>query len=516
MVRPVDDFEDDGFDEDDDDRRPLSVAEIDLEYERLTSSWSPLEKFAAQIGIVESLTVVRKDLHSTALGKYDVTREVARGGMGVVFEAVDRELGRTVALKLWYEPTGAPDEKIRREAMNLARLSHPNVVVVHEVDRVEDLFYMAMEFVRGRDLRERLARPMPWRDATRLFVEAGQGLAAAHEAGLVHGDFKPENILVGDDGRVRVADFGVARAMETDASDHDREPRPADRPASESPIGGTPAYMAPERLSGQRGDARSDQFSFCVALWEAIFGERPFSGRTELALWAAITEGEPVVGAAVAGISARLVAALRRGLSPQAVSRFPSMPVLLAELAECLAEPERERQRQRVKTTVVVSTIAGLLLGTTITALIAAYALPQVQPVSKMSQREVLESAPPFATVNEVTAAFSEWQATEPDSPSLGFAERGTELAGAMRRSAEVFAKAGDRSGAASTLMLSKVVLHYSTRHYGALGLVAAEHDARRQEIAALRAIDGLTDSDHSQEIASLEVEQSILEQGDR
>ncbi|PRQ02744.1 Serine/threonine-protein kinase PK-1 [Enhygromyxa salina] len=517
----VGDAPEDEFDEDEDDRKRLTVEELDAEHERLTASWSPLDRFAARVGIVESLSAVGTDRHSTALGKYDVAREVARGGMGVVFEALDRELDRTVALKLWYEPTGAPDEKIRREAMNLARLNHPNVVVVHEVDRVDDLFYMAMEFVQGSDLRARLAEPFEWREAVGLFIEAGRGLAAAHEAGLVHGDFKPENVLVGDDGRVRVADFGVARALWTDGGDRGRDARPADRPSSDSPVGGTPAYMAPERLADQRGDPRSDQFSFCVALWEVIFGQRPFVGQTDLALWLAITEGQPDTPADVSGIPERLVAALRRGLASRPAERFPGMGELLDELGDCLREPERELRRRKARIMVVTSVCVGLAIGATVMGLATRYVDldPETVAAKGSSQRGLgVEDSepPPFASSDEVIAAFSEWQAMEPDDPSLEFTERGVALAADMERSAVAFMKAGDRPSAASTLMLTKIIFHYASRHYAGLGLVEAEFKVRSREIAALRIIDELTGGSHSAEIATLEAEQAELEKAGR
>src|SRR5262249_53555141 len=189
--------------------------------------------------------------------------------MGVVSAARAPELDRTVAVKI-LRSTGdvgaAGEERLRREGQTMARLAHANVIRVYDGGVAHGRAWVAMELVAGGPLPSWLER-RPSRPAgvVGAFCEAGRGLAAAHDAGLVHLDFKPANVLVGDDGRVLVTDFGVARTVD-DAS----EPR-TDRAA------GTPAYMAPEQLRGDTVDARADQFSFCVALWRALFGAAPYS-----------------------------------------------------------------------------------------------------------------------------------------------------------------------------------------------------------------------------------------------
>ncbi|MFP2907424.1 serine/threonine-protein kinase, partial [Pyxidicoccus sp. 3LFB2] len=187
-----------------------------------------------------------------------------------------------------------------REAQAQARLSHPNVVTVHDVGLDGDTVFLAMELLRGGTLRHWLEEtPRPWREVLARFIHAGRGLAAAHAVGLVHRDFKPDNVLLGDDGQVRVADFGLARAGPALAPPEawTREASLPEAPPTggHTPTGtrlGTPGYMSPEQWRGQHADSRSDQFSFCVALYEALFGQRPFAGDTPQERERAVREGQ--------------------------------------------------------------------------------------------------------------------------------------------------------------------------------------------------------------------------------
>jgi tetratricopeptide (TPR) repeat protein/tRNA A-37 threonylcarbamoyl transferase component Bud32 len=271
------------------------------------------------------------------IGRFTVLRQLGAGGMGVVYAAYDDRLDRKVALKLLHRHHGAATESRRllREAQALARLSHPNVVGVHDVGVWEDRVFVAMEFVHGQTAAAwRAAAPRRWREVVDVYLQAGRGLAAAHAVGLVHGDFKPENVLVGADGRVRVLDFGLARTDLTEAH-CDPDPELAARSLRLSVSGalaGTPAYMAPEQLAGARPDARSDQFAFCVALFEALVGRRPFAGADLRELTLALAAGPPASAPgdpAVPGWLRRLVV---RGLARDPGARWPTMPALLAAL----------------------------------------------------------------------------------------------------------------------------------------------------------------------------------------
>lgn len=274
------------------------------------------------------------------IGRYQVLAFLGAGGMGQVYAAYDPKLDRRVALKLLHGKASSADSaRLEGEAKALARLSHPNVVAVYEVDEIDGRLVVALEYVEGQNLKQWVEtnaaahRSAKLLELLELLLQAGQGLAAAHRAGLVHRDVKPANVLVGDDGRVRVADFGLALASgdlggaptrESSAVDESRggEGRRITRTGR---VVGTPAYMAPEQLEGGRIDARSDQYAFCVTAWEALFGQRPADGAK-----ASIPPSMP----------APLVAALRKGLAPRPDKRHQSIEPLLEAM-----EDARDRLR---------------------------------------------------------------------------------------------------------------------------------------------------------------------------
>jgi serine/threonine protein kinase/tetratricopeptide (TPR) repeat protein len=320
------------------------------------------------------------------IGRYAVLRKLGQGGMGVVYVAFDEDLDRRVALKLLRGELSKDDRgraRMLREAQALARLSHPNVVQVHEVGQWTDHDYVAMEYVDGHTLDRWLTtQPRTWREVLDVMIQAGRGLEAAHAANLVHRDFKPANLLVGRDGRARVLDFGLARAADEGetlpgapvsdvvaTAEHSLDSSRTCEESSSSAsatvastafdqlltvtgaVLGTPAYMAPEQHLGQAANALSDQFSFCVVLYEALYGERPFRGasRTEYAIH--VNEGKiepPPVGGGVPAWLRRIVV---RGLAPKPDDRWPSMTVLLSELG-----------RDRTRTWRGAAVAAGLLL----------------------------------------------------------------------------------------------------------------------------------------------------------
>ncbi|MBZ4420099.1 tetratricopeptide repeat protein [Myxococcus sp. RHSTA-1-4] len=277
----------------------------------------------------------------TAVGRYLILELLGVGGMGVVYSAYDPELDRRVALKLLrVEALGGLERgraHLLREAQAMARVSHPHVVSVYDVGTFGQQVFLAMERVEAQTLGEWLkASPRPMRQVLALFLDAGRGLAAAHAAGVVHGDFKPENLLVGRDGRVRVTDFGLAH-LGAPAGESPLPPLAVRAASAEtmtrSVMGGTPAYMAPEQLcDGVRAGPGGDQFAFCVTLHEALYGERPFEGTSLSTLTAEVRAGRVRPPPAGTRVPPWLRRVLLRGLAVRPEERYPSMDALLAEL----------------------------------------------------------------------------------------------------------------------------------------------------------------------------------------
>jgi serine/threonine-protein kinase len=279
----------------------------------------------------------------TAFDRYLILDRLGAGGMGVVYAAYDAELDRKLALKILSPGKTTPDGsegrlRLMREAQAMARLSHENVIAVHDVGSVDDQVFVAMEYIDGTTLRQWLqARPRRWREVVARFVSAGRGLAAAHTAGIVHRDFKPDNVMVAKDGRVRVLDFGLAGAAQEATG-------VAPAPTRSEPLIGTPLYLSPEQWANQPADARSDQFSFCVALYEALYGVRPFEGDTAVEVASAVLHGTIRPPPPERRVPPWLEQIVRRGLKVAPEERFASMDELLAALS---ADPDAERQRRR-------------------------------------------------------------------------------------------------------------------------------------------------------------------------
>ncbi len=295
----------------------------------------------------------------TRVSRYVIEEVLGAGGAGVVYRARDSELQRKVALKTLHDdaqsarmrrlieaqttaaetlPSSSGNARSRgrwlREAQTMARLSHPHVINVYDLGTYQGQVFIVMELVEGQNLAQwSRAEPRSWRAILDVYVQAGRGLAAAHAAGLVHRDFKPENVLIGADGRPRVADFGLARAL-------GETPREA--------IAGTPGYMAPEVLGGKDADARSDQFSFCVALYRSLYGQKPGE---DLDVVPANSEVPPHVHSV-----------LRRGLTADPVARFATMDDLLAALSPEVPAPGRGVPRRWVVGTAVAASVMALVV----------------------------------------------------------------------------------------------------------------------------------------------------------
>ncbi|MBK8260319.1 MAG: serine/threonine protein kinase [Nannocystis sp.] len=346
----------------------------------------------------------------TEVGRYTVLELLGAGGMGSVYAAYDPQLDRRVAIKLLHS-SGASSahsrSRLLREAKALAQIAHPNVVTIHDVGTFGDQIYLAMEHVAGGDLFGWLTTERPWQEVLAVFIAAGEGLASAHRAGLVHRDFKPANVLIGGDGRPRVTDFGLVRvdgelpgeegAQGSAGPPLDRALDAADASWSErltqdGAVMGTLPFMSLEQLEGRTVDARTDIFAFCVALYEALFGEHPYPGDNWGERLAAIKEGRMRTPPANVGVPKRLRAALRRGLAADAEDRPPTMEALLAELRY---DPVARRRRWILGG---VLGVAALSVGAALTLLtagpsagaICAQAGASVDSLWDRSKREAL------------------------------------------------------------------------------------------------------------------------------
>ncbi len=374
------------------------------------------------------------------LGRYVILATLGQGGMGVVFRAYDKELDRAVALKALHQdaeegtPSGAP-VRLLREAQAMARLSHPNVVTVHDVVVLQKRVCVVMELVEGVNVREWLKSTprRPWKQVVEVFRAAGEGLAAAHDAKLIHRDFKPDNVLVGQDGRARVTDFGIARLAGESGGGHATPPpqtQPAAPEASQSPssgtpqtppggfntvgavtlgnalrgdsitregqLVGTPRYMAPEQFDKLPADFRTDQFSFGLALYEALYGQHAFAG-TRASEWLEhARRGEvrpPPAGSQVPPWIHRL---LVRALAAAPEARFGSM----RELTQALGQDPSQR-RTRLVLGVGVAAAVGL-------ALVAAVQVTRTRAQLCSGATERLAGIWDPARREEVQAAFDD------------------------------------------------------------------------------------------------------------
>lgn len=341
---------------------------------------------------------VARPLVGTRLGRYQIESLLGTGGMGQVFAAHDSELDRTIALKvLRPEVARAAStlaERLIRESRLMAKIAHPSVIGVHDVGRQGDVVFVAMEMIEGETLGAFVARTRPtWREAAALYERAGLGLAAAHDAGIVHRDFKPDNVLVeGDGARVVVTDFGIATAAAlADVGDPTHATTKDVRLTQTGVAIGTPAYMAPEQLDGGIVDHRADVFAFAVSLWEALFGERPFRGKTVDEIRAAMCV---VPKPPRARVPRRLVRALERALSIDPARRWSDMRALLRELAA--ARSTRGR-------TIAAAVAGGVgLVGIGITAALVLGQRAELDPCA--SKRDALARS--AALAREVTGTL--------------------------------------------------------------------------------------------------------------
>jgi len=348
------------------------------------------------------------------IGRFSIVGRLGQGAMGVVYEGYDPRLDRKVALKL-VDPSrlgseaGDVPSRLEREARAAADLSHPNIVTVYDVGSHDGRVFLAMEYVRGTTLTEWMApQGRSWREVVEMFVEIGNGLAGAHAAGIVHRDFKPDNVLVGLDGRPRIADFGLARPVEGWSVREERTKLPrggrdvSSVLATTGEVCGTPAYMAPEQFTGLDVGPLSDQFAYCVALFEALFGFRPFKGSSITALASRVLEGQTEPLPPNHRVPREVLTLVERGLDPSPDRRHEGM----AELVARLRDVARQRRRRAI--------FAGAV-GLAGVALAGGY---QVSAASQVDPCEEVDAPIESAWSHEARDAVAE-AASEPIADAL-------------------------------------------------------------------------------------------------
>ncbi len=305
------------------------------------------------------------------IDRYEIREVLGSGGMGVVYRAHDPDLDRDVAIKLLRTPASgssdskdtASEQRLLREARAMAKLVHPNLVTVFDVGTSEGRVFVAMEYIAGQTLKQWIkSQDLPWRVRLDAVLAAGRGVAKAHSVDVVHRDLKPDNIMVSDEGVAMVADFGLARSAgdEDPVVDHARPRDPLlVQLTSTGALLGTPAYMSPEQFLGQSADSRSDQFSFAVVAYWALWGKRPFAGEEVDDLASAVMLGRVGSPPANSDVPAAILPVLSRALRTRAEDRFPSMNELLAAL-ERAASSSRRRLWVGVAALAAVAVLVGV------------------------------------------------------------------------------------------------------------------------------------------------------------
>ncbi len=351
-------------------------------------------------------------------GRYVVLERLGAGGMGEVFAAWDPELERRVALKRLAIGEGSEGRSARllREAQAMARLRHPHVVAVHDVGRLQGEVFVAMEYVAGKNLRQWVHDDAPsWPRIVEVYVQAARGLAAAHAEGLVHRDFKPDNAMIDALGRVQVLDFGLAAAsrLAEDEGGTQRDDAPEDATSLErltitGSVLGTPAYMSPEQFGAAPTDPRTDQFSWAVAFFEALYGQRPFAGDTWAELAGNVVDGRIREPPSTRDVPRAVDAVLRRALARRPEDRFASMDAAVDALRQATA-PRSRRWIGLVGLGIVAAGLGAMAWTTTATADPCADAASPVTSVWNAPRRARLAST--FGTVG-LPFASQAWDRT--------------------------------------------------------------------------------------------------------
>jgi tetratricopeptide (TPR) repeat protein/predicted Ser/Thr protein kinase len=361
---------------------------------------------------------VAPDAHPTMAGRYHVLEILGRGGMGIVYLAHDPRLHRDIALKVCLDANASTTIRVGREAKAMAALDHPNVLEIYDIGDHQGLLYIAMEFIAGGNAKARFGEGQlrPWREVLRFYLGAARGLAAAHRAGIVHRDFKPENVLVTRDGAAKVADFGLAtgegttRSLESSISGSIS----GERVTRAGAVVGTPAFMAPEQLLGLDVDARADQYAFCATLFEGLFGRRPYPSSSVRDRLAGLASAKVTWPRDTRGVPRRVLRALERGLSTDPDERFESMDMLI----DAIARSPVPRWPFAAAAAVVPFAIAATVLSPEPEAACTVHASPSWSAEDSAKLRDDLVGFDPTVaqrTVRELDRFATDW-VTERDA----------------------------------------------------------------------------------------------------
>jgi serine/threonine protein kinase len=361
------------------DTTPASSGDVSMSMSDSSEEDSDTDDLDAQLG------------KGALVGRYRVIERLGAGGMGVVYRAHDPQLDREVALKLLRSARSGEQVSVLRmlrEAKSAAKIRHPNVVTVYDAGEIDGHVFIAMELMRGTDLSKWFGRRPAWRDVVRVMLQAAQGLRAAHVAGLIHRDFKPDNVVLEDDGNVKVLDFGLARtAYDADAQSaqprvteelvHQLSSAGTNRPPTKltrtGALMGTVAYMAPEQYEHQPLDSRTDQFSFCVTLFMGVYGYRPFGGNTGAAVMANIRNGKIEEPEDPSVAPTQLLEVLRKGLARNPNDRFSSMDEIIAELQAILNRDAGRSGKPRVSPWTVLTGLSIVVVAAAVGLLVEKY-----------------------------------------------------------------------------------------------------------------------------------------------
>jgi serine/threonine protein kinase len=301
------------------------------------------------------------DLTGGQLGAFRIGEVIGRGGMGIVYSAVDERLGRKVALKVLPASLSADPERrarLLREARAASAVTHPNIATVFEVCEADGCVFIAMELVDGETLRQLVQREaLPFEEATRIVREIADALGKAHATGIVHRDLKPDNVMLSRDGHIKILDFGLAKPIGS------RGPRIESASifsTAEGRILGTPSYMSPEQAKGRRTDARSDLFSLGVVFYELLSGRRPFVGNSAMEILIAIDRDTPE---RLEGIPKAVEQVVFRCLAKAPSERFTSAEELTDALDRALTRPASTTWSRRTLLTVATLVVVAIVVG---------------------------------------------------------------------------------------------------------------------------------------------------------